>query len=161
MSDLELNKKSASEIIQIDPIVPKTPKFHGDTNQETRKAAVQLNIVEVDENVTSEPCCTPTTGPIPCQIFKWIWKIIKWIANLFFLLMCWFLGIVLVICLLSLPAWLFWVAWTLLVQTEIAAMFLALIAAFMWLGAVVYCLTEPPCGPWHELLMESLRLLKC
>ena len=47
MSDLELNKKSASEIIQIDPIVPKTPKVHGGTNQETRKAAVGFwNIVE-------------------------------------------------------------------------------------------------------------------
>ena len=57
MSDLELNKKSASEIIQIDPIVRKTPKVHGDTNQETRQATVQLNIVEDDENVTSEPCC--------------------------------------------------------------------------------------------------------
>ena len=36
--------------------MPKTPKVHGCTNQEIRKAAVQLNIVEVDENVTSEPC---------------------------------------------------------------------------------------------------------
>ena len=46
MSDLELNKESASVSIQVDPIVPKTPKFHGGTNQETRKAAVGFwNIV--------------------------------------------------------------------------------------------------------------------
>ena len=68
------------------------PNINQDANQETRQDMVQLTIVEHDENVTSEPCCAPTKGPIPCQIFKWIWKIIKWIANLFFLLMSWFVG---------------------------------------------------------------------
>ena len=38
ISDLELSRKPASVSIQIDPIAPKTPKVHGDTNQETRKA---------------------------------------------------------------------------------------------------------------------------
>ena len=71
MSDKESNKKSASEIIQIDTIVPKTPKVHRDTNQETRKAAVQLNIVEVDENVTSEIGC---------------WEILEFIGHLIMLL---------------------------------------------------------------------------
>ena len=53
----EGTKKLASESIQIDPIVPEIPNLHRDTNQETRQATVQLNIVEDDENVTSEPCC--------------------------------------------------------------------------------------------------------
>ena len=53
----EGTKKLVSESIQIDPIVPETPNLHRDTNQETRQATVQLNIVEDDENVTSEPCC--------------------------------------------------------------------------------------------------------
>ena len=173
MSDKESNKKSASEIIQIDTIVPKTPKVHRDTNQETRKAAVQLNIVEVDENVTSEPCCTPTTGPIPCQIFKWVWKIIKWIANLFFLLMSWFLGFLIVLFALAVGVYLFWAA---CVQTAqifsthfiFLHMFLNLLTyltAFMWLGSVVFCLIGAPWHfaqlTWREVLMESLRLLKC
>ena len=51
----EGTKKLASESIQIDPIVPETPNLHRDTNQETRQAADQLNIVENDEYVTSEP----------------------------------------------------------------------------------------------------------
>ena len=161
MTDSDLNKKSASMNIQIEAIVPKTQKVHGDTNQETKKVAVQINIVEVEENVTNEPCCTPTTGPIPCQIFKWIWKIIKWIANLFFLLMSCLLLIVFAFYLLAMPVWLFWVAWTALVQTYIAISFLSLITALSWLVGVVFCLKEPPCGPWRELLMESLKLLKC
>ena len=53
----EGTKKLVSESIQIDPIVPETPNLRSDTNQETRQATVQLNIVEDDENVTSEPCC--------------------------------------------------------------------------------------------------------
>ena len=61
-----------TEIIQIDPIVPKTPKVHGDTNEETRKARAQLNIVEEDENVTSEPYCARTQDPKSCQILNWI-----------------------------------------------------------------------------------------
>ena len=53
----EGTKKLVSESIQIDPIVPETPNLQLDTNQETRQATVQLNIVEDDENVRSEPCC--------------------------------------------------------------------------------------------------------
>ena len=159
MSDLELNKKSASEIIQIDTIVPKTPKIHRDTNLETKKAAVQLNIVEVDENVTSEPCCTPTTGPIPCQIFKWIWKIIKWIANLFFLLMSWFVLVFFVFMSLFIAVWLFWAVGDVFVQTYIAtSLLICLPTACMWLGVVVFLLKG---APWRKMLMESLRLLKC
>ena len=88
MSHSELSKKPASVSIQIDPIAPKTPKVHGDTNQETRKAAVQLNIVEDDENVTSEPCCAQNQTKYPnlFQILKWIWKILKWIGYLIRLL---------------------------------------------------------------------------
>ena len=53
----EGTKKLVSESIQIDPIVPEISNLHWDTNQETRQATVRLNIVEDDENVTSEPCC--------------------------------------------------------------------------------------------------------
>ena len=49
----EATKKLVSENVQIDPIVPKTPNVCRDT------ATVQLNIVEDDENVTSERCCDP------------------------------------------------------------------------------------------------------
>ena len=72
MSDLELSKKPVSASIQIDPIAPKTPKVHGDTNQETRKAAVQLNIVEVDENVKIEPFCARTRDSKSSRIVNWI-----------------------------------------------------------------------------------------
>ena len=72
MSDSDLNKKSASMNIQIEAIVPKTPKVHGDTNQETRKATVQLNIVEVDENVKIEPFCARTSDSKSCRIVNWI-----------------------------------------------------------------------------------------
>ena len=84
MSDLELNKESASVSIRIDPIVPKTPKVHGGTNQETRKATVQLNIVEDDENVTSEPCCAQNQTKYPnlFRILKCIGQILEWIGNL-------------------------------------------------------------------------------
>ena len=58
LSFSEGTKKLVSESIQINPIVPETPNLHRDTNQETRQATVQLNIVEDDENVMSEPCCT-------------------------------------------------------------------------------------------------------
>ena len=57
MSMSEATKKLSSERIQIDPILPETPNVCWDTNQENRQATVQLNIVEDDENVTSEPCC--------------------------------------------------------------------------------------------------------
>ena len=85
---------SASESIQIDATGAKTSKVREDTNQETRQVAVQLNIIEDDEDVTSEPCCAPTNQPFcspkiwvfhdiettirarkcrnPCRIFKWI-----------------------------------------------------------------------------------------
>ena len=53
----EGTKKLASESIQINPIVPEKPNLHRDINQETRQATIQLNIVEDDENVTSETCC--------------------------------------------------------------------------------------------------------
>ena len=53
----EATKKLVSESIQIDPIVPERPNVHRDTNQEARQDTVQLNIVEDDENVMSEPCC--------------------------------------------------------------------------------------------------------
>ena len=53
LSMSEATKKLASESIQINPIVPETP--NQDNNQETRQATVELNIVEDDENVTSEP----------------------------------------------------------------------------------------------------------
>ena len=53
MSDSQSTKKSASESIQIDAVVPKTPNVHGDSNQETRTASVQLNIIEDGENMTN------------------------------------------------------------------------------------------------------------
>ena len=52
----EGTKKLASESIQIDPILPETPNVCRDTNLLIRQANVQSNIVEDDENVTSEPC---------------------------------------------------------------------------------------------------------
>ena len=57
LSMSEATKKLSSESIQIDPIVPETPNVNRDAYQETRQDTVQLNIVEHDENVTSEPCC--------------------------------------------------------------------------------------------------------
>ena len=69
----EGTKKLVSESIQINPIVPETPNLHRDTNQETRQATVQLNIVEDDENVMSEPCCADCLnlliGIVFCIIF--------------------------------------------------------------------------------------------
>ena len=55
LSLLEGNKKLVSESIQINPIVPETPNHNRNANQETRQTTVELNIVEGDENVTSEP----------------------------------------------------------------------------------------------------------
>ena len=83
ISDLELNKKLASVRIRIDPIIPKTPKVHRDTDQKTREDAVKLNIVEDDENVTSE-CCVQNRTKYPklFQILTWIGKILEWIGNL-------------------------------------------------------------------------------
>ena len=117
----ESTKKSASEIIQIDTIVSKTPKLHGNTNQETKKAAVQLNIVEVDENVTSEPCCAQNQTKYPNlfqilkwigQIFQWIWKILMWIGYLILFLWA-LLGVISVFgSFLFFICVLFWGAWT-------------------------------------------------
>ena len=68
----EGTKKLASESIQIDPIVPETPSLQQDTNQETRQATVQLNIVEDDENVTSEPCCADCLNVLITIVFGFI-----------------------------------------------------------------------------------------
>ena len=58
LSMSEATKKLSSENIQIDPIVPETQNVNRDAYQETRQDTVQLNIIEHDENVTSEPCCS-------------------------------------------------------------------------------------------------------
>ena len=102
-SNSETAKKSASEKVQIDAIVTKTPKVRqATTNQETRQVAVQLNTVDDNENVASEPCCAPTNQPIcnpevwvyhdiettirarkcrnPCRILKWIIHLIFWLG---------------------------------------------------------------------------------
>ena len=99
---------SASESIQIDATRAKTPKVREDTNQATRRGTVHLNIVEDDENLTSEPCCAPTSQQFctrqvwvlhdieatirarkcrsPRRIIKWIVHLIFWlIAGLFWL----------------------------------------------------------------------------
>ena len=55
----EATKKLVSENIQIDPIVQETPSVNRDTNREARQDTVQLNIVEDDENLMSQPCCAP------------------------------------------------------------------------------------------------------
>ena len=89
MSDL------ASKSIQIDAAGAKIPKVPEDTNQKTGQgAAVQLNIVEDDENLTSEQCCAPCFPWVfhdiektirarkcrnPCQILKWIVHLIFWL----------------------------------------------------------------------------------
>ena len=99
---------SASESIQIDATEVKPSKVHEDANQETRQVAVQLNVVEDGENLTSEPCCAPTSQQFftrkvwvlhdieatirarkcrsPRRIIKWIVHLIFWlIAGLFWL----------------------------------------------------------------------------
>ena len=55
LKDSAAATKSATDSIQIDATVAKTPKVREDTNQKTRQVAVQLNIVEDDETVTTEP----------------------------------------------------------------------------------------------------------
>ena len=60
----EATKKLALKNIQIDPTVPKTPNIPRDITQEARQDTVQLNIVEDDENLTSEPRCEPC-----CDLF--------------------------------------------------------------------------------------------
>ena len=75
LSISEATKKLTSESIQTDPIEPETPNVFpytnpSMTNQENRQATVELNIVEDDENITSEPG----------------WSLCEWIACLFCLL---------------------------------------------------------------------------
>ena len=70
LSISEATKKITSESIQIDAIQPETPNIYLHTNQENRQATVELNIVEDDENVTSEPG----------------WSLCEWIFCLFCLL---------------------------------------------------------------------------
>ena len=86
----EGTKKLASESIQIDPIVPEIPNLHRDT----RQATVQLNIVEDDENVTSEPCCADcfyllktiffglTIALVSCSIFAGYLFLIYYLISL-------------------------------------------------------------------------------
>ena len=63
---------SASEIIQIDAKGAKTSEVREDTNQATRRGgAVQLNIFQDDENLTSEPCCAPTSQQF-CTRKVWV-----------------------------------------------------------------------------------------
>ena len=98
MSNSKTAKKLGSENIQIDPTVPKTPKVLRNINQEIRQA-IQLNIVEDDENVISEPSCTPTDDPL-CSPHIWVFndiettirarkcqnpcRILKWTVHLIF-----------------------------------------------------------------------------
>ena len=69
LSISRVDKKLASDSIQIDPIVPKTP-------EETRQASVQLNIVGDGENVTGQ-CCARKC-PNPCRILLLIIQTIFW-----------------------------------------------------------------------------------
>ena len=106
---------SASEIIQIDATGAKTSEVREDTNQATRRGgAVQLNIVENDENLTSEPCCAPTSQQF-CTRKVWVLhdieatirarkcprlrRTIKWIVHLIFWLIAglFWLGVILFI----------------------------------------------------------------
>ena len=72
----EGTKKLVLESIQIDPIVPETPNLQLDTNQETRQATVQLNIVEDDENVTSETCYADCINCLIIIFFCFIFPLI-------------------------------------------------------------------------------------
>ena len=97
---------SSSKIIQIDASIAK---------QATRRGTVQLNIFEDDENLTSEPCCAPTSQqffsrkvwvlhdieatirarkcPRLRRTIKWIVHLIFWlIAGLFWLGVISFIG---------------------------------------------------------------------
>ena len=58
LSTSEATKKLTSGSIQIDKIEPETANVCLDTNQESRQATVELNIVKDDENVTRKlgPC---------------------------------------------------------------------------------------------------------
>ena len=114
----EGTKKLASESIQIDPIVPETPNLHRDTNQETRQATVQLNIVEDDENVTSEPCCADCLNLL----------IITFCCLFFVLVFCSMIG-----------GYLFLIGYLVSLQTsvsEILACILIVLAVVLLLGAV-------------------------
>ena len=94
----ETAKKSGSQSIQIDALLPKTPKVLRNINQEIRQA-IQLNIIGDDENVTSEPSCAPTDNPF-CSPHIWVFndietsirarkcrnpcRVLKWIVHLIF-----------------------------------------------------------------------------
>ena len=98
MSNSETAKKSVSESIQIEAIVPKTPKVLRNVNQKIRQV-MRLNIVEDDENVASEPSCASTNDPL-CSPHIWVFndiettirakkcrnpcRILKWIVHLIF-----------------------------------------------------------------------------
>ena len=71
LSIAEATKKLTSESIQIDAIQPETPNVILDTNQETRQATVELNIVEDDENITSEPGWSLCQWICLAVIFVW------------------------------------------------------------------------------------------
>ena len=82
----EGTKKLALESIQINPIVPETPNFHRNPNQDAKKATVQLNIFEDDENVKSEPCCAD------CLKILLIMIISCFISLIFVLVICSMIG---------------------------------------------------------------------
>ena len=141
LSISQVDKKLASESIQIDAIVPKTP-------EETRQASVQLNIIEDDENVTSQCCaqtdqpfCTPKIRvfhdiettirarkcPNPCQILLWIVHLIFWFI-------------------------------VLILGLSLALGFVAMLAAYLWLiGYLFYQ------GTWYSVLfgLFLLAILLC
>ena len=84
----EGTKKLASESIQINPIVPETPNFHRNTNQDAKKATVQLNIIEDDEYVSSASEPWVLLGhPGPCGVCLnlLIWLIIIFFCSIFVL----------------------------------------------------------------------------
>ena len=168
MSDKEMNKKSASVKIQIDPIVPITPKVHGNTNQETRKAAVQLNTVEYDKNVMSE---SPTRYPISCQILKWTWKILKWIwkvlewiGNLIYLVGYFMVFLYCIIFYLSgicFSFYCFWYAW---VSPHIKDMYQLVFVYILLIILLALCVSVLVVFEWRKFFQELknyLALLKC
>ena len=78
----EATKKLVTESIQIDPILPETQNVQRDTNQEPRQDSVQLNIVEDNENVISEPCCECCDSNVIFGLF----------GIIFGVTMCFFIG---------------------------------------------------------------------
>ena len=82
LSVSEATKKLVTESIQIDPILPETQNVQRDTNQEPRQDSVQLNIVEDNENVISEPCCECCDSNVIFGLF----------GIIFGVTMCFFIG---------------------------------------------------------------------